>query len=187
MKTEDRRRARWREAGGQTEGRDGHDRETSQQQRRTGWQKINRLKPREQSDGGDGRGKKYKNCKHWEKYAESVSEWRVGNEDKWKKISRLKKKYESGSAKINKPIWTQRQTLTAVMQQCKSNRINWCVFLNRECVSDRVWSPLSANLWKRLKFDIQAWSALVTSLSVCSTTHARLVGDRTGREKKAME
>lgn len=41
-----------------------HNRETNRQERQAGWQKINRLKPREQSDRGDGRREQYENCKY---------------------------------------------------------------------------------------------------------------------------
>lgn len=70
-KDEDRQTARWREAGGQTEpGRP--NRRTNRQVRQTGWQKINRLKPREQSDWRETeKGSNMRNV-NTEKYAKET-------------------------------------------------------------------------------------------------------------------
>lgn len=107
-----------RQVDGQTEGRDGgRTGEASRQQRRTGWQKINHLKPREQSDGGDGRG----NVQELQTSRGGGRKYFREEKKKWgqmEKISRLKKKYESGKKKRNQPM---------------------SIFNNPRCVSDRVW------------------------------------------------
>lgn len=62
---------------------DGHNRETNRQRSWTGWQKINRLKPREQSDRGERRGEgRNTRTVNIEKYTESVFQRRARREDK---------------------------------------------------------------------------------------------------------